>query len=139
MVSLAFVILFAFFDYIGFNTIGKWNKVFYRALQYIFQGVIVWFLWSFDSFGTALWFLFLWWVWIADLIYYLFFDILRWFGDRSGTAFRNEVLGNLVTWAWWTPAGLIQWAITKQRNLPIKAWILCSQALAGLILWGWLA
>lgn len=107
------ILLFAFFDYIFYNlayeSLGL--KLTYRILQIIVQVGLIAALWIDGSFTQALVFFILWWTWIADFIYYAFYDLLGWFG-KSKTTFKDEVLGDTVTWANWTPIQYITYRIS---------------------------
>jgi len=140
--SVLALCVFAFADYIGYNIAadGGWKKL-YRVLQLCFQLGLTVLLWVWVDYRAAFLFNFWWWCWIADLIYYLLFDSLRWFHrGYAGSAFANEVLGDKVRWAWWTPYGLVsrmliplglRGAIEKQK--PIAGDVLLVQAWVGAI------
>lgn len=123
-------LVFAFFDYVGFNTIKpRW---FYRILQTIVQFSIYVGLYVIDSVWCSISFAILHGTFCADLAYYFFFDTIKWFGgDYAGKAYKNEVLGNLVTWAWWTPYGLITRFLVGKKDEPISGEIILDQAQLG--------
>ncbi|MCU0373250.1 MAG: hypothetical protein MUE56_08420, partial [Ignavibacteria bacterium] len=132
LAGLAGAVLFALFDYFGFNIGLKrgWadfslkNK--YRTYQAAFQILLTAFLFFVFGWLSALVFLLLWWTWVCDLLFYLFCEIFNYGNDRGN--FRKEVLSNSVQWAWWTPYGLL---FTKKGNtIPYK--ILIIQSAAGI-------
>jgi hypothetical protein len=152
------LLAFAFFDYIGYNTIGQRHLVLYRILQTILQITLTWNAVAFAGWFAAIAWLWLWWGGWADLFYYMFYDWLRFFGYRNDgfgksvvggngsaiyterfapmTAFEAEVLGGLVTWFWWTLLGLVKWAATGERQSPMSAVEICMQAFAMLAIYG---
>ena len=116
--SLPYVALiaFGFFDYVGYNLSvvrGQTWLAFYRVLQVVFQILLVAWLcrfggtWTTEGFWRATCFMFLWWCFVADFIYYFFYWVLHWFNVRGEGGFGVEVLGDQVVWAWWTPLGLL--------------------------------
>lgn len=104
---------------------------------------------------AALSFLFLWWAWWADIFYYVLYDVLKCFGYEddalfgrvyvgedaeehriNGGAFEHEVLNDHVTWAWWTPLGLIIWAATGERERILTGVEILMQAFVMLGIYG---
>jgi hypothetical protein len=99
--------LFAFFDYWGYNVLHPFQPVAYRILQHLILIVLALGLY-FLSWRCSVAFLLLWWTWWADAIYYAFYDSLGWYGQNPHvSAWENEVMEGFVTWAWWTPVGLL--------------------------------
>jgi len=141
--ALLALIAFAFADYVGFYYAGRgdWMRL-YRILQGCLQVSLTALLWVFVSGYAALVFNIWWWFWIADLIYYLLFDSLRWYHrPYAGDAFAREVLGGLVRWAWWTPYGLLSRILIPlvrtgkiDKLRPISGDILLVQAWVGTVL-----
>jgi len=149
LIAFAALFVFALFDYIGYNKLGrnnimvtffKWEVNEYRIYQTIFQILLTTVLWWQFSWVPAILFLFMWDVWLADLLYYLFCYIFNWYNHKF--AFMLEVLGNEVVWASWTLVGLFLQAynfIFKKispkitRVTPIFGRILLIQAAIGLI------
>jgi hypothetical protein len=78
---------------------------------------------------SALAFNILWWTWWADLLFYLWYDLLRIFGyPRKPGGFREQVLGNKVTWAYWTAWGFMRY----KRKHTIMTWKeILLQSIAG--------
>lgn len=74
----------------------------YRIGQIAFLAFIVIGLFGSVSLGAALAFLILWWTFIADFLFYLINDFVR-----HENAFQREVMSDRVTWASWTPIGLL--------------------------------
>lgn len=133
--GFAALLIFALFDYVGYNTAVRWGKVtLYRIVQTFLQLGLTALLWWQVNGYTAFLFNWLWWFWLADLLYYFMYDTFKWFGEEGmpGTAFTTQVLGNQVVWAWWTPSGLLQTALGC-KSVPIPGNALLVQAMAGLI------
>ena len=127
--------VFSMFDYIGFNTIGQKNLILYRITQNLFLISLAIGLYFLTGLISSICFLLLFWFWIADLIYYFFYDTLKWYGgDYAGKAFKSEVLGNNVVWSWWTPYGLIFRYFQGKKNMPISGRILILQAIVGIVI-----
>jgi hypothetical protein len=139
-IILAFIgiILFGLFDYFGFHVsykrgwadFGMINK--YRIAQFIFQIIISALLFIAGGWFAVFAFNFLWWTWWADLLFYFFYDTLRFFGyPRKPGGFKEQVLGNKITWAFWTPLGLIK---HRGRHKVLKYYELMGQCLTGLLI-----
>lgn len=68
---------------------------------------------------------------VADLLFYFWYDMLKFFGyPRSPGGFREQVLGNKVTWAYWTAWGLLR---IKHKDTVMKKHEIFLQAALGLI------
>ena len=135
MLAFGMLIIFAAFDYVGYNTLGQWKIVLYRVIQTVVQLSLAAFLWHEEGFWSAFAFMLFWWTWNADLLYYLFYDLFRFFGgDSAGNAFETEVLGGKVTWASWTPYGLVARTIPNKKLMPIGPLPLLLQAFVGFVL-----
>lgn len=134
IIALIAAFVFALFDYFGYSISVKKGWVDYnlinpyRIVQTIVQGIINLILFIYFGWFYVIGFTLLWWTWNCDLLFYLIYDTLGIFGPR--TAFKTEVLGNLVSWAWWTPLGLLFYKKTDVIKWPA----LLSQALIGLII-----
>ena len=161
---------FAFFDYIGYNTLARWSVVVYRILQTLVQIAATWYAWiHLGPFAAVAW-NFIWWAWLADLFYYAMYDLLKFFGyenagygetyaglldEKPGwckratdgydlyadnlrplSAFELEVLAGRVSWAWWTPLGLIRWIATGDRKKPLSAFEIFMQLFVMLAMYG---
>jgi hypothetical protein len=126
------VVLYGFFDYNGFNLITP--TLIYRIIQALFFIILsAWLYWCGGIVATTA-FLILHQTFLVDFFYYLLYDLLKWYGGESaGTAFRRDVLGNLVTWASWTPYGLIFRLIPGKKSIPISGAVLIWQAVIGFI------
>lgn len=122
-------ILFAFFDYTFYNTLGQKKLTLYRVIQTAFQILLVVALWFVGPLASVL-FMLLWWTWNCDLLYYFFCYILHWYSAQPKNSFEQYILSDTVTWAWWTPYGLIR----GHKSEPIDGDILVIQASAGIIL-----
>ena len=127
------IILYGFFDYVGYNQISPlWL---YRTLQFILNIAIYTGLYFIGGWLLPIIFLILHETFIADLVYYFFFDTLKWYGGSyAGTAYKNEVLGDKVVWAWWTFYGIFTRLIPGKKNVSILGADLIGQASAGLVL-----
>jgi hypothetical protein len=132
--SLLGAVFFALFDYIGYNLSLRKNWVNmkfvnpYRISQSIVQVLITSVLLFFVSWQSALGFNIIWWSWGCDILFYFFCASLNIFKDRGN--FTKQVIGNQVTWAWWTPYGLL---FTKKQDT-VKWQKLILQAAIGLAL-----
>jgi len=113
------IILFALFDFFGYNISAKkgWvnDKLIspYRIVQTTVQILIIAGLWYFIDGLTAIVFTLLWWTWCADFLFYIF----TFSGIYGNTlALFTEVFGSQVTWAWWTPFGLLHLAVKGKKD-----------------------
>jgi hypothetical protein len=136
--SFTGIIIFSLYDYFGFHISHKkgWEDFSalnpYRVSQIIIQVIISILLFYFSGWFSALAFNILWWTWWADLLFYFWYDTLRIFGyPRSTGGFREQVLGNKVTWAYWTMWGLLR---LKNKDIVMKKNEIFIQAAAGLII-----
>lgn len=126
--------LFALYDYIGYNISLRKNWVDsrfinpYRVSQFLFQIIISILLLIFIGWQSMVGFNILWWFWGCDILFYFYCASLNIFKDRGN--FTKQVMGNLTTWAWWTPYGLL----FAKRGAPVRWQKLISQAVLGLIL-----
>lgn len=130
-----YITAFALFDYVGFNLVRdreKWKMDVYRAIQHAVLVTMAYHLVLILSWGAGIAFAILWWTWWADGLYYIFYDSLRWFGE--GEAWGSEVVGNRVTWAWWTPFGLWIWAVFGTRSTVSTYKELMKQLIVGMLL-----
>lgn len=133
---------FSLFDWIGYNVsrLNGWvGEKFinpYRIVQMLVQLIIIGILWYFLSFILALCFVLLWFTWTCDWIYYLYCFLFGWTGLSLPGEYK-EPFQNTVTWAWWTPYGLIDLLINRKENRQyrvIKYPVLIIQSLIGIIL-----
>lgn len=144
LIALIACLLFAFVDYVGFNTLGQRQdlaiKLFgikvlwYRILQTLFQLMLVYVVGVVFGWIYSLGFMLLWWCWLADFMYYGFAYVI----NNPKWENRVNLQGTLhqVTWAWWTPYGLFVRG-TKRKNEIIPLSILVFQGVLGLVLcWG---
>lgn len=135
----AFTFFFALFDYFGYNEFAKRGLANgllapYRIVQMSVQIILIAVAWAFVDLMVAIGFTILWATWTCDFIYYFLYDTLKIYG--SG-AFKKEVMGGQVSWAWWTPYGLIDWLINGKNGDEFRVihWsILAIQSLIGIIL-----
>jgi|FrelakmetLWP11LW_1041352.scaffolds.fasta_scaffold06113_2 hypothetical protein len=134
LTGLAGAVIFALFDYFGFNISlkRKWadythrNK--YRTAQLLFHILLTLLLFVFTGWQTALIMNIIWWTWGCDFVFYLFCEIFNIGNDRGN--FRKEVLSNSVQWAWWTPYGLL----FTGKGKTIKFIILLTQFIFGILI-----
>jgi len=130
--------VFSIYDYFGFHISHRkgWEDFTalnpYRLSQFVFQIIISVILYIIGGWFTALAFNILWWTWWADLLFYYWYDTLRVFGyPRSPGGFREQVLGNKVTWAYWTMWGILRF---KHKNTVMKKSEIFLQAITGMII-----
>lgn len=127
------IIGYGFADYVGFNRVSPLTV--YRIFQGIGTVLIYLFLLAFGGFIPTLIFFILHFTFWCDLVYYFLYDTLKWYGGNyAGTAYKNEVLGDKVTWAWWTFYGLFTRSFRGLKSTPIAGSDLIGQAAAGLVL-----
>ena len=124
--AILFAFVFAVFDVIGFRNATDIPR--YRIIQIVVQISLVTLAYLIFGWKVSTGFSILWWTWNCDLLYYLVYDMYALVFKKS-TGFKHEVLGNLVTWAWWTPAGLIAY----KKDKVIKWPVLFIQAVLGII------
>ena len=132
------IILFGLFDYFGFHIsikkgwadFGMLNR--YRVAQFFVQVFISLCIYFISGWFAAIAFNILWWTWWADLVFYFFYDTLRIYGyPRKPGGFKEQVVGNKVPWAFWTPLGLLKFG-GKHKVLTFRELIM--QSIVGLIL-----
>jgi hypothetical protein len=137
LASFTGIIIFSLYDYFGFHISHKkgWEDFTpvnpYRISQFIVQVFITLFLLFLYGWFSALAFNILWWTWWADLLFYFWYDVLRIFGyPRKPGGFKEQVMGNKVTWAYWTPWGLLR---IKHRDTVMTRKEIFIQAISGAI------
>lgn len=124
--------LFALFDYFGYNwAVKHLLMTLYRVAQFAFGLALIGVLVLLGEWWSILMAVLMWWTFNADFLYYNFCKWFNAFPDEHD-AFENEVLADKVTWAWWTPAGLIlgRW---KDRGKAINGAILIGQCVLGVL------
>jgi len=119
-------VVFAGFDALLYPKLGEENKLWYRVTQLMLQGALSYALYEIGGWRPVIAFNVQWWTWNDDLLYYFFYDLMY-----GRTAFKDEVLAGRVTWAGWTPAGLIIHGGKRER---LSGNILLTQAGVGLTL-----
>jgi len=136
--SIIGIIVFSLYDYFGFHISHKkgWEDFTplnpYRISQFIVQAVITIILYILYGWYSALAFNILWWTWWADLLFYFWYDFLRFFGyPRKPGGFKEQVIGNKVTWAYWTAWGLLRF---KHKDTIMTRNAIFVQAGAGMII-----
>ncbi len=125
-------VAFSLFDYVGFNIARKHGKVgLYRPFQIATQAGLTFLLKEKFGWKTAGAFNALWWTFNHDLMYYGWAHLLNpGNGWDSRPAFKG-VVEDKVTWAWWTPAGLVNMLGGGSMRDPIKGKTLLVQAGVG--------
>jgi hypothetical protein len=116
--------LFGLADYYAWNLIHVPVSIPYRLVQGTVQAAITYFLYREFGIGSAISFTILWWSWCDDLAYYGWANALNAFTWEGRN--HNGFMGNGVTWAGWTPIGLLR----KQGNI-IDKYALIAQAIVG--------
>lgn len=131
------IVIFSLYDYFGFHVSHRkgWEDFTllnpYRISQFIFQVILTAALCFLFGWFSALAFNILWWTWWADLLFYFWYDLLRIFGyPRKSGGFKEQVIGNHVTWAYWTAWGLLRF---KHRDTVMKRNEIFIQAGAGIV------
>lgn len=131
--SVVAILVFAFFDYVGFN--NMMSVKLFRISQYLLYGFIVILLYQGFGIWSSISFAILHITFCSDILYYYFYDGLRWYGGAgAGKLYVSEVIGNKVTWAYWTPYGIVTRWIPGKKNVPINGNILIEQAAFGFLL-----
>jgi hypothetical protein len=121
------VFVFSLFDYVGYNTTCRDPTALrvYRAAQVGLQITITTHLYATEGWQSAAAFNLIWWTWSADWGYYglayTFNPSAPW-ENRTWNGLQND-----ITWAWWTPAGLVHYG-----RKPISQDVLTMQALLGI-------
>jgi hypothetical protein len=115
------VVVFSAFDYIGYNLTEKNGvaPITYRIAQLLVQAGITKFLIDQVGLPEAIGFNVIWWTWGADLMYYQWGRILP--------PYDMLTANKQVTWASWTPVGLV-----RGGKKPIAHSTLFAQATFGL-------
>jgi len=142
---LAFTFGFSLFDYIMYNEFNKqgWtNGIFapYRIFQTSVQLLFIALAWYFCNGIVAIGFTILWWTWGCDWIFHLFcfgdfYDDKQYVWDKD----TRKKYWNAISWAWWTPYGLLDLLISGKdkgtKYFKIINWrILAVQSLIGIII-----
>ena len=140
-----FTVIFSTFDYFMYNEFNKrglTDGIFapYRIFQTSFQVILIGIAWYFFGWKVAVGFTILWWTWACDFIFHLFcytnlyndkYVVTK--GDPRAIKYWNES----ITWAWWTPYGLVDLAINGMpfhQFRVIKWQVLAFQSFIGILL-----
>jgi len=117
------VVAFSAFDYMVYNQMNgnKTSLAVYRIAQLLVQAGITKILVDEVGWPEAIGFNVIWWTWGADLLYYQWGRILP--------PYDQLTHDKQVTWASWTPVGLL-----KGGKRPIAHGALLAQATIGLLL-----
>jgi len=161
-----FTVGFSLFDYIAYNEFHKrklTNGIFapYRIVQGSVQVILIALAWYFCGIIVAIGFTIIWWTWGCDFMFHLycftdfyddkqyvskeFFgtmnykDYLEKYFDEQQNEYRYILYWNNITWAWWTPYGLLDLLISGKdkgtKYFKIINWrILAVQSFIGIII-----
>ena len=108
---------FSLIDYVGFNIAIRQlhnSEPVYHTIQTLIQAAITYFLYETCGLKSAIAFNLIWWTWTDDLAYYGWGYLLNppnaahW-ENRS----HNGLMSEGITWAYWTPIGLLRPAHDK--------------------------
>jgi hypothetical protein len=129
-------LLFSLADYIGFNVMQPIPKlpVWYRPTQFLLQCAITYFLYEKLGLSSAIAFNVIWWTWGADLSFYGWIDAFNEGGTWGGRT-RNELYEHHITWADWTPVGLLRPSGANIANSTLYGQAAGGFAIALSILW----
>ena len=141
---LAFTVGFSLFDYFAYNISAKkgWtDSIFapYRIAQTCVQIILIAIAWAFVNGIVAIGFTLLWWTWGCDWIFHVFcltniFNDIKYILDKE----LREKYFNKISWAWWTPYGLVDLLISGKdkgtKYFKIINWkVLAVQSLIGIL------
>ena len=121
-------VTFSLLDFLGFNLTESHPgaRLGYRVIQVVSQTAISYFLYKKFGLTSAISFNLIWWTWGDDLGFYGWTNLVNpaapWFNRDF-----NGLHGNGVSWAGWTPIGLL-----RRQGTIIDKYTLFSQALVGL-------
>ena len=136
---------FALYDYFGFNTLGQKNLPLYRKTQWVvaFLIIVPLFLYrpsytlidgdSYYSWVSVVLAVLLWWTFNSDFLFYVFCWVIPVFKNVPRDSFEQQVMGDKVIWAWWTPVGILMGRV-KNRTVPIRGEYLVFQAAVGTVI-----
>lgn len=142
---LAFSVGFSLFDYFAYNEFAKrglTNGIFapYRIVQTCVQIILIAIAWAFVNGIVAIGFTLLWWTWCCDWIFHIF-CLSNLYDDRKYVwdADVRKKYWNNISWAWWTPYGLLDLLISgkdkETKYFKIIEWqVLVTQSIMGIIL-----
>lgn len=114
------------FDYVGHSmTKGTAALPAYRVSQTLLHWGLTYLLYDQLGLSSAISFNLIWWTWGLDFGYYGWAYVLNppWPFEHRG---RMGLDGDHVTWAWWTPMGLLR---DKDERVPLN--VLVPQSLIG--------
>lgn len=102
---------YSFLDYVGFNldvNIHHNTVWIYRGLQTLTQAAISYFLYKTCGLNSAIAFNVIWWSWGDDLGFYGYQLGINMGSPWPNRTYRNDLRDNQITWAGWTPIGLLR-------------------------------
>lgn len=122
--SILSLLFFSFYDYVKFNKKKLLNQInVYRKEQWKVQLLIgLGFFWI-NYFFTKSWigsglvfynYIILWWTWWTDLLYFGFFNTLKWYKSENTKPFTFEVIGKKSV-NWFTFFGLCRLFFMRLR------------------------
>ncbi|SRR5579883_144604 len=133
-------LVFSFADYVGYNAVRVNNQapLWYRISQIGLQAGLSYLLYRICGLSSAIAFNVIWWTWGDDIAYYGWADLInpaRGPGSEWENREHNGLRDNQITWAYWTPIGLL-----RPMGSRIPRDVLIPQAIVGLsvsmaILW----
>lgn len=104
-------IAYSLFDWVGWNLDVNINNNpvwIYRSVQILTQAAISYFLYKTCGLSSSVAFNLIWWTWGDDLAFYGYqyaFNVGHPWPNRT---YRDDIGGNQITWAGWTPIGLLR-------------------------------
>jgi len=140
-----FAVGFSLFDYFAYNEFAKrglTNGIFapYRIFQTSVQIILIAVAWAFVDLMVAIGFTILWWTWGCDWIFHIF-CLSNLYEDRKYVWDKDvrKKYWNAISWAWWTPYGLLDLLISGKdkgtKYFKIINWrILAVQSFIGIII-----
>jgi hypothetical protein len=133
--SLAFSLL----DYVGFNIAIRQlhnSEPVYHAFQSAVQAGITYFLYQTCGIKSAISFNLIWWTWTDDIGYYGWGYLLNpTNSDHWENRSHNGLMSEGITWASWTPIGLLRPAHDKISREALVAQSIIGVSVAIPLLW----
>lgn len=139
-------VAFSFSDYLSYNwSIDKdvlWCNDFeptnnlyepYRIIQYVLGIGLALQLYFYCGWISVLAFAIWHFTFNNDLLFYLWHYIFN-FWDGVRNAFKEEILDNKCSWAFFTPVGIYHWIKTGNTNTVISGSTLCFQSFIGILI-----
>jgi hypothetical protein len=125
-------LIFSLFDYVAFHSVvfADWNKdrlvpFSYRIAQSGVQTLLSYLLYKQAGLSSTVAFNTIWWTWGDDIAFYGWLNLINASSPWYNRSF-NGLQGNQVSWAGWTPIGIVR----KQHTI-IDKYALFGQAAIG--------